>query len=85
METIYKAIEDKIKAAGYPYPVSGEAIYDCICDEIADKEPGTYLFMSKETDDTFFEYKIDLYEENLNLSYIDIHTPNGKIHVDFDH
>ena len=37
MEEIYRLIEDKIKAAGYNGAVSGEEIYDEICDEIEDK------------------------------------------------
>jgi hypothetical protein len=84
MEEIYKLIEDKIKAAGYNGYVSGEEIYDEICDEIEEKENGSYIFMSKKEDDIFFEYKIDIMDENFNLSYIDINTPIGKVHVDFD-
>lgn len=84
MEEIYRAIEDKIKAAGYMGSVSGEEIYNEICDEIEDKENGSYIFMSKKEDDVFFEYKIDLNDEDFNLSYIDINSPEGKVHVDFD-
>ena len=61
-----------------------EEIYDEICDEIEDKENGSYIFMSKKEDDVLFEYKIDVMDENFNLSYIDIVTPVGKVHIDFD-
>ena len=84
MEELYKAIEDKIKAAGYPGVVDGEAIYDEICEEIEEKEVGSYIFMSKKEDNVLFEYKIDVMEDEFNLSYIDIHTPVSKYHVDFD-
>ena len=84
MEEIYKIIEEKIKAAGYLGEVSGEEIYEEICDEIEEKEEGSYIFMSKKEDDVFFEYKIDVMDEQFNLSYIDINTSNGKYHVDFD-
>lgn len=84
MEEIYRVIEEKIKNAGYNGPVSGEEIYDEICDEIEDKENGSYIFMSKKEDDVLFEYKIDVMDENFNLSYIDIVTPVGKVHIDFD-
>lgn len=84
MEEIYRAIEEKIKDAGYFGHVDGEEIYNEICDEIEDKENGSYIFMSKKEDDIFFEYKIDLNDENFNLSYIDINSPAGRIHVDFD-
>lgn len=84
MEEFYQAIEKAIREAGYASPVDGEEIYNEICDEIEDKEPGAYIFMSKKTDNTFFEYKIQVFEDQLNLSAIDIHTPDQVYHVDFD-
>lgn len=84
MKTFYKAIEDKIKASGYTGSVSGEAIYDEICDEIEDKENGSYLFMCKQTDDIYFEYKIDIHDEDFNLGYLIIHTPNQDYRISFD-
>ena len=84
MEELYRMIEDKIYASGYEGQVNGEDIYDEICDEIEDKENGSYIFMSKKEDDVLFEYKIDVMDENFNLSYIDIVTPVGKVHIDFD-
>lgn len=84
MEEIYRIIEEKIKASGYLGEVNGEDIYEEICDEIEEKEEGSYIFMSKKEDDVFFEYKIDVMDEQFNLSYIDINTPDKKYHVDFD-
>ena len=84
MEEIYRIIEEKIKASGYLGEVNGEEIYEEICDEIEEKEEGSYIFMSKKEDDVFFEYKIDVMDEQFNLSYIDINSPQGKFHVDFD-
>lgn len=84
MEELYKVIEEKIKSAGYDGSVSGKDIYWEICDEIEEKENGSYIFMSKKEDDVFFEYQIDVIDDNFNLSYIDINTPQGKVHVDFD-
>ena len=84
MEEIYRLIEEKISNSGYTGFVNGEEIYDEICDEIEDKEIGSYIFMSKKEDDVLFEYKIDVMEEQFNLSYIDINSPQGKFHVDFD-
>lgn len=84
MEELYQMIEDKIQAAGYTGPVDGEEIYNEICDQIEDQEPGTYMFMSKKTDSVFFEYQIELFEEEFNLSYVDIHGQDGVIHVNFD-
>ncbi|WP_195940455.1 hypothetical protein [Romboutsia sp. 1001713B170131_170501_G6] len=84
MEEIYRLIEEKIKNSGYKRSVSGEEIYEEICDEIEDKDNGSYIFMSKKEDDVLFEYKIDVMDENFNLSYLDINSPEGKFHIDFD-
>ena len=84
MEELYRMIEDKIYAAGYEGQVSGEEIYDDICDEIEDKEEGSYIFMSKKEDDTIYEYKIDVMEDQFNLSYLDIKANGKTYHIDFD-
>lgn len=44
MNKLYKAIEEKIKESGYPKEISGRDVYNDICDQIEDKENGTYLF-----------------------------------------
>lgn len=84
MEEIYRLIEEKIADSGYTGIVNGEEIYDEICDEIEDKENGSYIFMSKKEDNVLFEYKIDVMDEQFNLSYVDINSPLGKFHIDFD-
>lgn len=84
MEELYEMIEEKIRNAGYTGPVDGQEIYDEICDEIEERENGSYIFMSKKEEDVFFEYKIDVMDEDFNLSYIHINTPNGIVTVDFD-
>ena len=38
MEELYQAIEEKIKASGYPREISGERVYDDICDQIEGKD-----------------------------------------------
>ena len=55
MEELYQAIEEKIKASGYPREISGERVYDDICDQIEGKENGTYLVLSKFEEDVVFE------------------------------
>ena len=83
MEELYRMIEDKIYASGYEGQVNGEDIYDEICDEIEDKEEGSYIFMSKKEDDTIYEYKIDVMEDQFNLSYLDIKVDGKTYHIDF--
>ena len=38
MKELYEAIEAKIKASGYPRAISGEDVYNDICDQIDGKE-----------------------------------------------
>lgn len=84
MEEFFRAIEDRIKASGYTGPVDGEGIYNEICDDIEEKENGSYLFLSKKEDGSVFEYKVDVMDDNFNLSYVHITAESGTFHVDFD-
>lgn len=84
MEEFFRAIEDRIRAFGYTGPVDGESIYNEICDDIEEKENGSYLFLSKREDGSVFEYKVDVMEDNFNLSYVHITAESGTFHVDFD-
>lgn len=49
MEELYRAIEKKIKDAGYPRAISGEAVYGDICDQIEGKrtDPMFYFLNSR--------------------------------------
>ena len=84
MEEFFKAIEERIRISGYAGPVDGEAIYNEICDEIEEKETGTYLFLSKKEDGAVFEYKVDVMDEEFNLSYVHITVGSESYHIDFD-
>ena len=84
MEALYRAIEQKIRESGYPGEISGEAVYEDICDQIDGKENGSYLLLSKFEDDVIFEYQITIHEEAFNLGLLTIRTPEGVFEVDFD-
>ena len=84
MDQIYRAIEKKIKDAGFLREVSGMDVYDDICEQIDDKEPGTYLCISKFFDDVVFEYTIVVMEEEFNLSVLTIVEGDKRIKIDFD-
>ncbi|MGN0157916.1 MAG: hypothetical protein ACI39W_02055 [Brotaphodocola sp.] len=84
MEELYRLIEEKIKASGYPGQVNGEEIYNEICDEMEQKENGSYLLMIKQEGDTFFECKVDIMDEDFDLPFMDIHEGEKVYHVDFD-
>ena len=84
MEELYKAIEEKIKASGYPRPIDGEAVYDDICDQIDGKENGAYILLSKFEEDVTFEYHITVMDEEFNLGLLTMRTPEGVFETDFD-
>ncbi len=44
MEELYRTIEETIKTSGCPFPADGEEIYNEICDEIENREPGATSF-----------------------------------------
>ena len=54
MNKFYKAIEEKIKASGYPREISGRDVYNDICDQIEGKENGSYVLLSKVEDDVVY-------------------------------
>ena len=47
MEELYRTIEETIRNSGCPFPADGEEIYNEICDEIENREPGAYVFSPK--------------------------------------
>ena len=84
MNELYETIEQKIKASGYPRAISGEDVYNDICDQIDGKENGTYLLLSKFEEDVVFEYHITIQDEDFNLGILTMRTPEGVFEADFD-
>ena len=84
MNELYELIEQKIKESGYPREISGEAVYNDICDQIEGKDNGEYILLSKFEDDVVFEYHITIQEEDFNLGILTMRTPEGTFEVDFD-
>ena len=84
MNELYELIEHKIKESGYPREISGEAVYNDICDQIESKENGIYLLLSKFEEDVIFEYHITIRDEDFNLGILTMRTPEGTFEVDFD-
>lgn len=84
MDELYRAVEEGIRRSGYEGPVDGKEIYNDICDQIEDKEEGVYVLMSRRYDHMFFEYKVEVFEDQFNLSSIDLHTSEKVFHADFD-
>lgn len=84
MDELYRMIEEKIKASGYPRPVSGSAVYDDICDQIEGKENGAYVLLSKFEDDVIFEYHITVMDDAFNLGLLTMRAPEGVYEADFD-
>ena len=84
MNELYEAIEQKIKASGYPRAISGADVYDDICDQIEGKENGDYILLSKFDEDVVFEYHITIQDENFNLGVLTMKTSEGVFKADFD-
>ena len=84
MNELYRVIEKKIKASGYPRAISGEAVYDDICDQIDGKENGMYILMSKFEKDVVFEYHITILDDDFNLGLLTMRTPEGVFETNFD-
>ena len=84
MNELYEAIEAKIKESGYPREISGEAVYNDICDQIEGKENGDYVLLSKFEEDVVFEYHITISDEEFNLVVLTMRTPEGVFETDFD-
>lgn len=84
MNELYQMIEEKIKVSGYPRQISGADVYSDICDQIEDKENGTYVLLSKFDEDVVFEYTVTIMEEEFNLGLMTMRTPEGVFTVDFD-
>ena len=84
MEELYRAIEAKIKESGFEREVSGGDVYDDLCEQIDDKEPGSYIMLSKFFDDVVFEYTVTVMEDNFNLSILTITEGEKKYTIDFD-
>lgn len=84
MNELFKLIEKKIKASGYPRAIRGEDVYEDICDQIEGKENGSYILLSKFEDDVIFEYHITIRDQDFNLGILTMRTPEGVFETDFD-
>ena len=62
-----KQLKRKSNQSGYPRLISGEDVYDDICDQIEGKENGEYILLSKFDDDVVFEYHITIQDDDLIL------------------
>ena len=84
MNELYEAIEAKIKASGYPREISGEAVYNDICDQIEGKENGDYVVLSKFEEDVVFEYHISSSDVAFTQGILPRRTPEAIFETDFD-
>ena len=84
MEELYEAIENKIKASGYEGIFTGEEVYNDICDEIEDKENGTYILISKKDSGDVFTYTVSIFDDNFNLSLLKIESGDKEFSINFD-
>lgn len=84
MEELYRMIEEKIKASGYPGRIDGKEFYNEVSDEAEDQENGAYIFIIKKSDTVFYKGCMDIMDREFDLHYVDIHDGDAVYHVDFD-
>ncbi|OOB80405.1 MAG: hypothetical protein BEN19_05105 [Epulopiscium sp. Nuni2H_MBin003] len=80
----FNIIKQKIKQSGYTHEVDIEELYNLICDEIEDKISGEYIFMLKVTEDTHFEIKVEIFEEEFNLASITIQQNGQSFYIELE-
>ena len=64
--------------------ISGQAVYEDICDQIEGKENGSYVLLSKFEDDVIFEYHITIMDHEFNLGILTMRLPEGIYAANFD-
>ncbi len=84
MEELYRLIEEKIKASGYPGEINGEEFFADVCDETDDKEPGFYIFMITKNETLSYTGAVHILEDQIDLHTVDIREGEQVWHVDFD-
>ncbi len=84
MEELYRLIEAKIKASGYPGAVDGMEFYDEVSAEADEQENGKYLFLIKKSETLAYPGCMDIMDQAFDLQYVDIHDGDKVYHVDFD-
>lgn len=84
MEELYRIIEEKIKAAGYPKEIDGREFYEDISDEADEKENGDYIFLIKKTEELMYRGCMTIIDDQFDLHYVEILEGDQSYHVDFD-
>lgn len=84
MEELYRLIEEKIQASGYPGKIDGREFYNDVSAEADDKENGTYIFIIKKSDEISYHGCVKIMDEEFDLPYVEIHVGEKVYRVDFD-
>lgn len=84
MNALYKLIEEKIKAAGYPGKIDGREFYNEVSDEADEKENGDYIFLVKKTETLMYKGHMTIIDDQFDLHYVEIMEGDQTYHVDFD-
>lgn len=84
MNELYKLIEEKIKASGYPEEIDGADFYHDVSEEADNQDTGTYLFIIKKNDTLSYKGCMTILEDEFDLHYVDIVEGEQVYHVDFD-
>lgn len=84
MEELYRLIEEKIQASGFPGKIDGREFYEDVSDEADKQENGSYMFIIKKDNLLSYEGCMDIMDKDFDLHYVNIHVGEASYHVDFD-
>ena len=84
MDELYRLIESKIKASGYPGGINGREFYEDVSEEADEKENGDYIFLIKKTEELMYRGCMTIIDDQFDLHYVDILDGDNTYHVDFD-
>ena len=84
MKELYKLLEDKIKASGYPFPVDGKDFYNDIADKADENGNGSFIVLIKKEDNVSYEAVVDVLDEGIDLHTCKFHVGEESYFVDFD-
>lgn len=85
MNELYEAIEQKIKASGYPRAISGEDVYNDICDpRLTERRTEPICFCQNLRRMWCLNTTSRSQDEDFNLGILTMRTPEGVFEADFD-
>ncbi len=84
MDELYQAIEEKIKAAGYPREYPDRLFTKISVTRLKEKKMAVMYYCPEFEDDVIFEYHITIMDHEFNLGILTMRLPEGVYAANFD-